>query len=60
MQDNFENLDKNIRKLYSNHAIIVNEGKVKLVRLLDSGETSIVKHDDKVKRIEFSQKSDFK
>lgn len=45
---------------YNNHAIIVNKGKIKLVSLLDSGETSITSHDRKVKRIEFSQQSEFK
>lgn len=54
---------ENIRLLenkYNNHAIIVNKGKIKLVSLLDNGETSISSHDRKVKRIEFSRQSEFK
>lgn len=60
MSDEFDEKVRLLENKYDNHAIIVNKGKIKLVSLLDSGETSITSHDRKVKRIEFSQQSEFK
>lgn len=58
-----EESKENVRLLddkYNNHAIIINEGKIKIVSLLNDGETSITSHDQRVKRIEFTRQSEFK
>ncbi|SCN41583.1 XtrA/YqaO family protein [Bacillus wiedmannii] len=54
-------LIREINKLeFSNiFVIIVNDGNIKLTRLPEHGETKIITHQGKVKRIRFDEGEDF-
>ncbi|MCQ6275765.1 XtrA/YqaO family protein [Bacillus sp. V3B] len=52
-------LEVDIMKQKGSFAIVVCDGKAKLTRLPEHGETKIVTHQGKIKRVKFDEGEDF-
>ncbi len=52
-------LEIDIMDVKGSFAIVVCDGKVKLTRLPEHGETKIVTHQGKIKRVKFDEGEDF-
>ena len=52
-------LELDIMEQYSSFAIVVCDGKARLTELPDHGETKIVTHQGKVKRIKYDEGEEF-
>lgn len=59
IDDKTMKLEFDIMEVEGNFAIVVSEGKAKLARLPHHGETKIITHQGKVKRVKWDEGEEF-